>query len=93
MDQGKFVEDCLYKIWSGHFKFFRGCLPQILIGPLFNTLTQMVVSLTFYKLALYKIPFKIILFIQVSILELSDFSDFTNPQVFHICNIKSRLSM
>ena len=46
MDQVKFVEDCLYKIWSGHFKFFKGCLTQILIGPLFNTLTQMIVSLT-----------------------------------------------
>ena len=31
MDQVKFVEDCLYKIWSDNFKFFKGCLPQILI--------------------------------------------------------------
>ena len=31
MDQVKFVEDSLYKIWSDHFKFFKGCLPQILI--------------------------------------------------------------
>ena len=31
MDQVKFVEDSLYKIWSDLFKFFKGCLPQILI--------------------------------------------------------------
>ena len=24
-----------------HFKFFKGCLPQILLGPFLNTLTQM----------------------------------------------------
>ena len=23
-----------------HFKFFKGCLPQILLGPFLNTLTQ-----------------------------------------------------
>ena len=23
------------------FKFFKGCLPQILLGPLLNTLSQM----------------------------------------------------
>ena len=23
-----------------HFKFFKGCLPQTLIGPVFNTLTH-----------------------------------------------------
>ena len=26
-----------------HFKFFKGCLPQILLGPFLNTLTHMVV--------------------------------------------------
>ena len=24
-----------------HFKFFKGCLPQILLGPFLNTLNQM----------------------------------------------------
>ena len=53
MDQVKFVKDSLWKVWIGmvyldmvclsrpcHFKFFKGCLPQILLGPLLNTLTQ-----------------------------------------------------
>ena len=33
MDQLKFVED-------SHFKFFKGCHPQILLGPFSNTLTH-----------------------------------------------------
>ena len=45
MDQVKFVEDSLQKIeviWSAlsrpyDFKFFKGCLPQILLGPFLNT--------------------------------------------------------
>ena len=49
MDQVKFVKDSLQKIWSDmvcwgrpyHFKFFRGCLPQISLGPSWNTLTHM----------------------------------------------------
>ena len=49
MDQVKFVEDSLYKIWRDTvflsrpypFKFFKGCLPQILLGPFVNTLSQM----------------------------------------------------
>ena len=44
MDQVKFLED----IWSDmiwrsrpcHFQFFKDCLPQILLGPFLNTLTQ-----------------------------------------------------
>ena len=32
MDKVKFVE---------HFKFFKGCLPQILLSPFLNTLTYM----------------------------------------------------
>ena len=27
-----------------HFKFFKGCLPQILLGPFLNTLTQIIPS-------------------------------------------------
>ena len=56
MDQVKFVEDSLWKIWSGmvcfrqtiplHF-FFKGCLGQILLGPFLNTLTQMPKQNTF----------------------------------------------
>ena len=46
MDQVKFVEDILDKCvvcWGRpyHFKFFKGCLPQILLGPFLNTLSQM----------------------------------------------------
>ena len=48
MEQVKFVEDNLQKIWSDmiclsrpcHFKFFKGCLPQISLGPFLNTLSQ-----------------------------------------------------
>ena len=50
MDQVKFVEDILDECvvcWGRpyHFKFFKGCLPQILLGPFLNTLTQ----LTYFK--------------------------------------------
>ena len=49
MDQVKFVEDSLLKfegIWSASsrpcpFKFFKVCLPQILLGLFLNTLSQM----------------------------------------------------
>ena len=30
---------CLRRTY--HFKFFKGCLPQILLGPFLNTLSQM----------------------------------------------------
>ena len=47
MDQVEFVEDILYKyegIWSVMrlylFKFFKGCLPQVLLGPFLNTLSH-----------------------------------------------------
>ena len=40
MDQGKFVEDRPYP-----FKFFKGCLPQILLGPFFNNLTQLCLNI------------------------------------------------
>ena len=46
MNQVKFVEDSLQKIWSDmvcrpyHFKIFEGCLPQILLGPFLNTLSH-----------------------------------------------------
>ena len=38
MDQVKFMEDSLYRPY--HFKFFKGCLPHILLVPFLNTLTQ-----------------------------------------------------
>ena len=48
MDWVKLVEDSLWKIWSDmaclsslyQFKFFRGCLPQIFLGPFLNTLKK-----------------------------------------------------
>ena len=36
MDQAKFVEDSR----PYPFKFFKGCLPQILLGPFLNTLSH-----------------------------------------------------
>ena len=40
IDQVKFVEDSLQKIWRRpySFKFFKGCLPQIFLSPFLNTL-------------------------------------------------------
>ena len=37
-----------------HFKFFKGCLPQILLGPFLNTLSHMVHQrqLIFFMVAL-----------------------------------------
>ena len=48
VDQVKFVEDSLSKIRSDmvclsrpyHLKIFKGSLPQILLSPFLNTLTQ-----------------------------------------------------
>ena len=37
MDQVKFVEDISRPY---HFKFFKGCHPQILLRPFLNTLTH-----------------------------------------------------
>ena len=49
MDEVKFVGDSLKKIWSDmvclnrtyHFKFFKGCLPQILLGIFLNTFSHL----------------------------------------------------
>ena len=49
MNQTKFVEDSFLKIWSDmiclgkphYFKFFKGCLPHISLGPFFNALIQL----------------------------------------------------
>ena len=49
MDQVKFVENSLWNIWTDmvcvgrpyHVKYFKGCLPQILLGSFMNTLIQM----------------------------------------------------
>ena len=48
MNQVKFVEESLWKIWSYmlclsrsyQFKFFKSCLPQIPLGPFVNTLSH-----------------------------------------------------
>lgn len=37
MDQEKFAEDSLNKIWSDHFNFFKNCLSQNLLSPFLNT--------------------------------------------------------
>ena len=42
----KMVEKTFFTLINGlgktyYFKFFKGCLPQILLGPFLNTLTQM----------------------------------------------------
>ena len=40
-----------------HFKFFKGCLPQILLGPLFNTLSHILIlklSVTFSMILLFR---------------------------------------
>ena len=50
MDQVKYVEDSLLKIWSDmvylsrphHFKFFKGCLLQISLGPFLNILSHII---------------------------------------------------
>ena len=40
VEQVKFVEESLKKNWRVQV-FFKGCLPQILLGPLLNTLSHM----------------------------------------------------
>ena len=47
MDHAKFVEDSLYKNCSDmvHFNFFKGCLRQILLGPLLDTLTRLKIDM------------------------------------------------
>ena len=42
IDYVKFVEDSLCSGRPYHFKFFNGCLPQILLGPFLNTLSQII---------------------------------------------------
>ena len=52
MNQVKFVETAFKKFegaWSAssrpyHFKYFKGCLPQILFGPFLNTLSHINMS-------------------------------------------------
>ena len=44
MDQVNFVEDYLGSLY--HFKYFKGCLPQILLGPFLNTLSYIKLHLT-----------------------------------------------
>ena len=45
MDQVEFVEGSLYLRRPYHLIFFKGCLPQFLLGPFLNTLTQLVFEL------------------------------------------------
>ena len=40
MDKVNFLEDLLGRPY--HFKFFKGCLPQISLGPFLNTWTQII---------------------------------------------------
>ena len=35
---------CLKHFYLNHFKFFRGCLQQILLGPFLNTLFHLILS-------------------------------------------------
>ena len=56
MDQG-IHEWNKYNLWktafkkaNHHFKFLKGCLPQILFGPFFNTLTHLLVSSEIFAL-------------------------------------------
>ena len=37
-------------IWSvHHFKFFKGCLSQILLGPFLNALSQIKITINFFN--------------------------------------------
>ena len=57
MDQGKIVEDNLKNLKRNSLlrqtialQFFKGCLPQILLGPFLNTLSQMcLTNMTWYS--------------------------------------------
>ena len=49
IDQANFVEDSLYSSRLDHFRFFKGCLPQILLCTFLNTLTHFWVPLTIYR--------------------------------------------
>ena len=45
MEQLKFLEDSLKKIWGDTVclsRFFKGSLPQISLGPFYNTLSHLV---------------------------------------------------
>ena len=65
MDQVKFVEDSLSKTWrdmdcvsrSYPFKFFKGCLPKVLLATFLNTLSH---------ISRYKLNFKMKLYSSLS---------------------------
>ena len=40
-----------FKKFEVHFNFFKGCLPQILIGLFLNTLTQMLLKKSFLNIS------------------------------------------
>ena len=44
-DMGQDIQEWTKQnLWKAdHFKFFKGCLPQILLGPFLNILTHMLV--------------------------------------------------
>ena len=42
MNQVKFVEKSLVIGRPYHLRFIKGCLPQILLGPFLNNLTQII---------------------------------------------------
>ena len=53
------------------FKFFKGCLPQILLGPFLNTLSHM--SLIAYANAIFE---KYSSFFEFAVIKLVYYSDF-----------------
>ena len=83
MDQVKFVEDSLWRIgrdmvWLSRpypFKFFKGCLLQILLGPFLNTLSHLYLVLEMLEIAFYlTLSAFIISFINI---------------IFHYCNLNN----
>ena len=45
--QVKFVQVCFNRPY--HFKFFKGCLPQFILGPFLNTLSQININISYCK--------------------------------------------
>ena len=93
MDQVKFMEDNFLKVWSDivclsrpyHFKFFQGCLPQILLGPFLNTLPRTLLI----EEQPYRKIFKIILENLISVFSKTESQFFTelnkpNIEIFYL---------
>ena len=93
MDQVKFMEDNFLKVWSDivclsrpyQFKFFQGCLPQILLGPFLNTLPRTLLI----EEQPYRKIFKIILENLISVFSKTESQFFTelnkpNIEIFYL---------